>query len=162
MDQRIGYIWGVRAPIATHAVSDAIVIVGLDADMSSGAAVGGRSMRLSAVPRIVYAAKTLGEAERRLAHKRFDLVILDLMLPDGVCEDLLPRLRARGAAHTGYRILSQGSLVGNSGRDPGRVIKSQTSNDELLQVIHLAIEKLRMSPNLYSEMCQYRFLVEVP
>ena len=71
-------------PFATHALSDAIVIVGLDADMSSGAAVGGRPMRLSAVPRIVYAAKTFGEAERRLANERFDLVILDLMLPDGV------------------------------------------------------------------------------
>ncbi|MBG06134.1 MAG: ABC transporter substrate-binding protein [Rhodospirillaceae bacterium] len=38
----------VGAPIATHAVSDAPVIVGLDADMSSGAAVGGRSIRRGA------------------------------------------------------------------------------------------------------------------
>ena len=87
-------------PFATHALSDAIVIVGLDADMSSGAAVGGRPMRLSAVPRIVYAAKTFGEAERRLANERFDLVILDLMLPDGVVEDLLPRLKGPGRSPT--------------------------------------------------------------
>ena len=56
----------VGVPFATHAVSNAIVIVGLVADMSSGVAVGGRPLRLSAVPRIVYAAKTFGEAERRL------------------------------------------------------------------------------------------------
>ena len=111
-------------PFATHALSDAIVIVGLDADMSSGAAVGGRSMRLSAVPRIVYAAKTFCEAERRLANERFDLVILDLMLPDGVVEDLLPRLKGPGRSPTPFIfILLQGSLVGDSGRDPGRVGK---------------------------------------
>ncbi|MDP7392952.1 MAG: hypothetical protein QGH07_14120, partial [Alphaproteobacteria bacterium] len=59
-------------PFATHALSDAIVIVGLDADMSSGAAVGGRPKRVSAVPRRVYAAKTIGEAARRVAKERVD------------------------------------------------------------------------------------------
>ena len=65
MNQRVGIFGAVDVPFATHALSDAIVIVGLDADMSSGAAVGGRPMRVSAVPQIVYAAKTFGEAERR-------------------------------------------------------------------------------------------------
>ncbi|MEC8198930.1 MAG: hypothetical protein VX085_05140 [Pseudomonadota bacterium] len=129
-------------PFATHAVSDAIVIVGLDADMSSGAAVGGRPMRLSAVPRIVYAAKTFGEAERRLANERFDLVILDLMLPDGVVEDLLPRLKGLGRSPTPV-IVFYSKEVSRETADGIRaaLVESQTSNDELLQVIHLAIEK---------------------
>ncbi|MEC9185014.1 MAG: hypothetical protein VX930_12115 [Pseudomonadota bacterium] len=129
-------------PFATHAVSDAIVIVGLDADMSSGAAVGGRSMRLSAVPRIVYAAKTFGEAKRRLANERFDLVILDLMLPDGVVEDLLPRLKGPGRSPTPV-IVFYSKEVSRETADGIRaaLVKSQTSNDALLQVIHLAVEK---------------------
>ena len=132
----------VGVPFATNAVSDAIVIVGLDADMSSGAAVGGRSMRLSAVPRIVYAANTFGEAERRLANERFDLVILDLMLPDGVVEDLLPRLKGPGRSPTSI-IVFYSKEVSRETADGIRAasVKSQTSNDELLQVIHLAIEK---------------------
>ncbi|MEC8173856.1 MAG: hypothetical protein VX090_10805 [Pseudomonadota bacterium] len=132
----------VGVPSATHAVSDPIVIVGLDADMSSGAAVGGRSMRLSAVPRILYAAKTFGEAERRLANERFDLVILDLMLPDGVVEDLLPRLKGPGRSPTPV-IVFYSKEVSRETADGIRaaLVKSQTSNDELLQVIHLAIEK---------------------
>ena len=132
----------VGVQFVTHAVLDAIVIVGLDADMSSGAAVGGRSMRLSAVPRIVYAAKTFGEAERSLAYKRFDLVILDLMLPDGVCEDLLPRLRGPARSPTPVIVFSP-KEVSRETADGIRaaLVKSQTSNDELLQVIHLAIEK---------------------
>ena len=132
----------VDVPFATHALSDAIVIVGLDADMSSGAAVGGRPMRLSAVPRIVYAAKTFGEAERRLANERFDLVILDLMLPDGVVEDLLPRLKGPGRSLTPV-IVFYSKEVSRETADGIRaaLVKSQTSNDALLQVIHLAIEK---------------------
>ncbi len=132
----------VGVPFATHAVSDAIVIVGLVADMSSGAAVGGRPLRLSAVPRIVYAAKTFGEAERSLANERFDLVILDLMLPDGVVEDLLPRLKGPGRSPTPV-IVFYSKEVSRETADGIRaaLVKSQTSNDELLQVIHLAIEK---------------------
>ena len=132
----------VDVPFASHTLSDAIVIVGLDADMSSGAAVGGRPMRLSAVPRIVYAAKTFGEAERRLANERFDLVILDLMLPDGVVEDLLPRLKGPGRSPTSVIVFSS-KEVSRETADGIRaaLVKSQTSNDGLLQVIHLAIEK---------------------
>ena len=132
----------VDVPFATHALSDAIVIVELDADMSSGAAVGGRPMRLSAVPQIVYAAKTFGEAERRLANERFDLVILDLMLPDGVVEDLLPRLKGPGRSPTPV-IVFYSKEVSRETADGIRaaLVKSQTSNDALLQVIHLAIEK---------------------
>ena len=132
----------VGVPFATHAVSDAIVIVGLDADMSSGAAFGGRPMRLSAVPRIVYAAKTFGEAERRLANERFDLFILDVMLPDGVVEDLLPRLKGPGRSPTTVVVFSPKEVSRETANGiRAALVKSQISNDELLQVIHLAIEK---------------------
>ena len=132
----------VGVPFATHAVSDAIVIVGLDADMSSGAAVGGRSLRLSAVPRIVYGAKTFDEAERRLANERFDLFILDVMLPDGVVEDLLPRLKGPGRSPTTVVVFSPKEVSRETANGiRAALVKSQISNDELLQVIHLAIEK---------------------
>ena len=96
----------VGVPFATHAVSDAIVIVGLDADMSSGAAVGGRPMRFSVV------------------------------------EDLLPRLKGSGRGPTPV-IVFYSKEVSRETADGIRaaLVKSQTSNDALLQVIHLAIEK---------------------
>ena len=88
------------------------------------------------------AAKTFVEAERRLANERFDLVILDLMLPDGVDEDLLPRLKGPGRSPTPVIVFSSKEVsreTADGMRAP--LVKSQTSNDELLQVIHLAIEK---------------------
>ena len=88
------------------------------------------------------AAKTFGEAERRLGNERFDLVILDLMLPDGVGEDLLPRLKGSGRSPTPVIVFSS-KEVSRETADGIRaaLVKSQTSNDELLQVIHSAIEK---------------------
>ena len=42
-------------------------------------------------------AGTIGQAERELAERTFDLLILDLNLPDGNGLDLLSRLRDRSA-----------------------------------------------------------------
>ena len=70
----------------------------------------------------------------------FDLVILDLMLPDGVVEDLLPRLKGPGRSPTPVIVFSS-KEVSRETADGIRaaLVKSQTSNDELLQVIHSAI-----------------------
>ena len=140
MDQRVGYIWdgrrAVRDPCHVRCNCDRRTRC---RHVFRG---GGRPLRLSAVPRIVYAAKTFGEAERRLANERFDLVILDLMLPDGVVEDLLPRLKGPGRSPTPV-IVFYSKEVSRETADGIRaaLVKSQTSNDALLQVIHLAIEK---------------------
>ena len=141
MNQRVGYIWGGR-----RAVRDPCP-VRCNCDRRTGCrhvfrGGGRRPARLSAVPRIVYAAKTFGEAERRLANERFDLVILDLMLPDGVVEDLLPRLKGPGRSPTPV-IVFYSKEVSRETADGIRaaLVKSQTSNDALLQVIHLAVEK---------------------
>ena len=124
MDQRVGYIWGgrraVRDPCRVRCNRDRRTRC---RHVFRG---GGRRPVDALVGRAadLYAAKTFGEAERRLANERFDLVILDLMLPDGVVEDLLPRLKGPGRSPTPVIVFSlQGSLAGDSGRDPGCVGK---------------------------------------
>ena len=48
-------------------------------------------------------AGTIGQAERELAERTFDLLILDLNLPDGNGLDLLSRLRDRSALLVEHR-----------------------------------------------------------
>ena len=62
-----------------------------DAVLSRGVA-----MALAGPERTVRRAERLGEAENVLARERFDLLILDVNLPDGNGVELLRRLRERG------------------------------------------------------------------
>jgi PAS domain S-box-containing protein len=84
-------------------------------------------------------ARNLAEARQKLARERFDLVILDLTLPDGSGLDLLPLLGNLDPP-TPVLIFSAHDLDGSV---PGKVasvlIKSQTSNRELLEQIRSAL-----------------------
>ena len=88
-------------------------------------------------------AGNLAEALAALAARRFGLIILDLNLPDGNGADLLANLP---------EINADTPLMIFSGEEPGRamrdrvalaLIKSRTSNEQLLTTIHNLIGRLR-------------------
>ncbi|HEX4963643.1 MAG TPA: response regulator, partial [Thermoanaerobaculia bacterium] len=91
-------------------------------------------------------ASTLAEARQRLAHGPFDLVILDLALPDGSGLDLLPLLGGL-TPPTPVLIFSAHEVDGEvAGRAASVLIKSQTSNHELLATIRSVLASRTPAP----------------
>jgi len=84
-------------------------------------------------------ARDLAEARAKLARERFDLVILDLALPDGSGLELLPFLGNLDPP-TPVLIFSAHEVDSSvAGRVASVLIKSQTSNRELLERIRSAL-----------------------
>ncbi|MDX2100312.1 MAG: response regulator, partial [Leptolyngbyaceae cyanobacterium bins.59] len=88
---------------------------------------------------IVCPAATMQEASQILRQERFDLVILDLNMPDGSGLHLLPHLNCNGepvpvvvfsAQEVGLEIAQQVTAA---------LVKSRTSNQELLDTIKALI-----------------------
>jgi PAS domain S-box-containing protein len=85
-------------------------------------------------------ALNLAEARERLARERFDLVILDLALPDGSGVELLPALGSLDPP-TPVLIFSAHEVdQAVAGRVAAVLVKSQTSNRELLERIRSALQ----------------------
>ena len=81
------------------------------------------------------AAPTLADAKAKLEAGRFDLIILDMELPDGSGLDLLPFLNERGLA-TPVMIFSAGESSGEISRQvAAALVKARTSNEVLLAAI---------------------------
>jgi DNA-binding response OmpR family regulator len=81
------------------------------------------------------AAPSLAGAKAKLAADRFDLIILDLGLPDGSGLDLLPLLNERGLA-VPVMIFSAGeSSLEVSRQVAAALVKARTSNEVLLATI---------------------------
>jgi PAS domain S-box-containing protein len=85
-------------------------------------------------------AATREEAKRLIHEETFDLIILDLMLPDGSGEDLLCELHRS----TNYKV----PVIVFSAREPSAdlayrieatLVKSHVSNNELLEVVRSAL-----------------------
>jgi DNA-binding response OmpR family regulator len=85
-------------------------------------------------------AATREEAKRLIHEETFDLIILDLMLPDGSGEDLLCELHRS----TNYKV----PVIVFSAREPSAdlayrieatLVKSHVSNNELLEVVKSAL-----------------------
>jgi len=80
---------------------------------------------------------TLSAAKEKLAHKIYDLIILDLALPDGDGAELLPNL---GRKHIPVVVFSAYDLPGDYSNFVFKaMMKSKTSNEELLQTIKAAM-----------------------
>jgi DNA-binding NarL/FixJ family response regulator len=91
-------------------------------------------------------AFTLAEARRRLAEESFDLVILDLALPDGSGMDLLPLL-GHLTPPMPVLIFSAHEVDGEvAGRAASVLIKSQTSNRMLLETIRSVLASRTPTP----------------
>lgn len=85
---------------------------------------------------LVVPARTLEEAIDWLTRERFDLVLLDLGLPDGSGEVVLPYVRSGLGKGTPVIVFSAQDQTGKAAEDIERsLVKSRTSNEELLQII---------------------------
>jgi PAS domain S-box-containing protein len=86
-------------------------------------------------------AMTIREARDQLEREIFDLVILDLTLPDGDGSELLPLLNKTGRASVPVIVFSAGDVSRETAENiSAALVKSQTSNDELLNTIRSVIE----------------------
>lgn len=85
-------------------------------------------------------AETLSQAKALLAQQTFDLVVLDLMLPDGRGEDLLPLLNQQDRSPTPVVIFSVKDASKQTAEHvKSTLVKSMSSNETLLNTIHSAI-----------------------
>ncbi len=89
---------------------------------------------------VVISAGTYAEAKKMLKEGGFDLVILDLILPDGSGEDLLPLLRDGENGHIPAIIFSAREMSRETAEKvSASLVKSRTSNDQLLSAIQAVI-----------------------
>jgi DNA-binding NtrC family response regulator len=122
-----------RAVRAPHGAGARILHVEDDVDLQRvvAAIVGGDAR--------VEQAVDLAGARERLAEERYDLVILDLALPDGSGLDLLPQI-GEADPPTPVLIFSAHEVdPGAANRVASVLIKSQTSNRELMEQIRGAL-----------------------
>ncbi|HJM48341.1 MAG TPA: response regulator [Alphaproteobacteria bacterium] len=87
----------------------------------------------------VMAAASVGEARQKLAERTYDLLVLDLSLPDGSGLTLLPDLR-RHMPLVPVLVFSAHESGAEVAREVAQVlVKSRTSNDQLLAAIKTLI-----------------------
>ncbi len=81
-------------------------------------------------------AVNLQEAQQQLQQEIFDLILLDLSLPDGFGLELLPQLNGHSASPTPVVVFSAQEVDIETVQDVAAVlIKSRTSNQKLLETI---------------------------
>jgi PAS domain S-box-containing protein len=91
-------------------------------------------------------ATTLAQARKRLEQERYDLVILDIGLPDGSGFSLLPEIRALQPAPL-VIVLSGAELSLEQQQTVHQVlVKSRTSTENLLQTIQQSIANTALTP----------------
>ncbi len=89
-------------------------------------------------------ARTLAKAIQFVTNEAFDLVLLDIGLPDGSGLDLLPML-SLSKRHVPVIIFSAQDVSADVARQvKGVLIKSKTDNEKLMQQIKLAINKRKI------------------
>jgi PAS domain S-box-containing protein len=94
----------------------------------------------------VLIAKSLQEARALLRSHDFDLVLLDLMLPDGSGESLLPLLHRSDGKSIPVVVFSAREISPDLVKNIKTVlIKSRTTNEDLLSVIRAAIKSQGIS-----------------
>ena len=92
----------------------------------------------------VTAARTFAEAADILAKEKFDLILLDLGLPDRSGEELLEVLKTTLNEWTPVIVFSSADISPNLARKfTATLVKSSTSNRSLLDTVRSAIENAR-------------------
>jgi DNA-binding response OmpR family regulator len=88
----------------------------------------------------ITAASTCAQADRLLQSRTFDLIILDLILPDGAGEDLIPLIRQSASKHAPVIVFSAKEMSRGALRSvQAALVKSRATGEELLEVILSAI-----------------------
>lgn len=88
-------------------------------------------------------AKTLREARARVALERFDVVILDIGLPDGSGWDLLPEIRARQPDARVVILSGTDTTAEEARRVEAVLLKSQVSPRELIDALRNRIRSFK-------------------
>jgi len=89
----------------------------------------------------VVPAMTLSKAKSLLEQQSFDLVVLDLMLPDGAGEELLPFLQKQNNKSIPVIVFSGQEISKKTAENIKAVlVKSKTTNESLLATIRSSIE----------------------
>ena len=88
----------------------------------------------------IEAAASLAEARVKLARERFDLVLLDLGLPDGSGWDLLPLINALSPPVRVVIFSAQDAERGKDALPFTFLVKSQTSEQRLIEAIQDAVQ----------------------
>ena len=89
-------------------------------------------------------ARTLTDAREKLEHETFDLILLDLGLPDGSGLELLSNLRQNAAHPTPVIVFSAQDSLQNIAHDiTAALVKSRTSSEELVNTIMGVIQNQR-------------------
>lgn len=86
-------------------------------------------------------AASLEEARRLLAERRYDLVMIDVVLPDGIAWELLPLVKALDAPPPVVVFSAQEVGEREAREVAATFIKSQTSNEALLRTITSLLAK---------------------
>lgn len=86
------------------------------------------------------AANNLAQAREQLARQHFDLVILDISLPDGSGLALLPELSARAPAIPTLIFSAQEMSHEMVQKISAVLVKSRTSNEQLLETIRSLVQ----------------------
>ncbi len=86
-------------------------------------------------------AATLTEARARLHERKFDLVLLDIMLPDGSGWSLIDDINGLSPAPPVVVFSAKDPTKAESARAAAVLVKSRTSNEELLETIHRVLER---------------------
>ena len=90
----------------------------------------------------IVAAKTLKEARTLLAREKFDLIVLDLELPDGHGQSLLPLFNVPPQASPPVVIFAASDVTDETvGKVEAVLVKSQASNAEILKIIQSVLGK---------------------
>ncbi|GEM_PF-568228 len=96
----------------------------------------------------VYAASSLAMARKKLAMKRFDLVILDLSLPDGDGQELLPHLNEAPQQNTPVVVFSaDASPEDAAAKVQAVLVKSKSTNEEFLTMIGNVLKRAAENAN---------------
>ncbi len=85
-------------------------------------------------------AETLVQARRQLSRQRFDLVLLDIGLPDGSGLDLLPQLNSFETPIPVVIFSAQELGPDITSQVTGALVKSRTDNDQVMQQIKQVLE----------------------
>ena len=80
-------------------------------------------------------ARSLQEGRQKLAERRFDLVIIDVGLPDGSGRDLLETINARTPREPVLIFSAQDSSAAYASAVSASLVKSRTDNEQLHQTI---------------------------
>lgn len=89
----------------------------------------------------VIQSDTLNDARQRIRNEKYDLIILDITLPDGSGLELLPVLRGTPQASTPVVIFSAQEVSSRTARHvQAAFLKSKTSNQELVGTINSILE----------------------